>query len=437
MKRLLRGITMTALASVVFFSGCRGKNTAAGTGKNNKTVSIMFQGSDAEQAAIKGVTERFTAKTGINVELLYTPHDSYTEKLAGYISNKTMPDIISIDGPNLANLVWGGHVACIEDYIDKDIISDMTKSNVAQCTYPVDNKLYAIGQSDSTVLLYANKKYLTRIGARIPKSVDDAWTVEEFDDILSKLSKLPEVRWPLDIMWAWNIAGSEWGTYGFYECLSSAGSDLINRATWKAEGTLNNDASVKALTYFQKWNKNGWIVPKSAGDNTLYNDKHETAIAWNGNWAYQAVFASLGDDAVAIPLPNFGKGTRTPNATWIWGITSASGKKVQAGQLLSFMMKDTQFLDELKATGAYPALKSFAARCEDYNDPSKMAIAYEQSDYAVSRPLHPAYPTITIEFANAFDSILNGTDAKTALDKAAAAIDADIADNDGYPPFGK
>ncbi|HAH61559.1 MAG TPA: ABC transporter substrate-binding protein [Treponema sp.] len=433
MKKLLGAITVTVLASIVTLAGCKGKNTVADSGK----VSIMFQGSDAEQAAIKATTERFTQKTGIEVELLYTPHDSYTEKLAGYISNKDMPDIISIDGPNLASLAWGGHITSIEDYIDKDVIADMTKSNVEQCTYPVDKKLYAIGAADSTVLLYCNRKYLNEINARIPTSVNDAWTVEEFDDILAKLSKLPEVKWPLDIMWAWNIAGSEWGTYGFYECLTSAGSDLIDRTSWKTDGTLNNEAAVKTLTYFQRWNKNGWIVPKSAGDNTLYNDKRETAIAWNGNWAYQAIFAAMGDDAVAVPLPNFGKGTRTPNATWIWGITATSKNKKEAGQLLSFMMKDTQWMDALKAVGAYPALKSFAARCEDYNDPSKMAIAYEQSNYAVSRPLHPAYPTITLEFANAFESVLNGTDAKAALDKAAKAIDADITDNDGYPPFGK
>ena len=69
----------------------------------------------------------------------------------------------------------------------------MTPSNVAQCTYPIDNKLYAISYADSTVLLYCNKTYLDKVGARIPTSVEDAWTVDEFDDILTKLAALPEV----------------------------------------------------------------------------------------------------------------------------------------------------------------------------------------------------------------------------------------------------
>lgn len=429
MKKLSLIIAAALLAASLF--------TSCGNKKASDSISIMFQGSDNEQAAIKGVAERFTEKTGIKIELLYTPHDSYTSKLASFIKNKNVPDIISIDGPVLASLAWSGVIQSVEPYIDSAIIEDMTPSNVAQCTYPIDNKLYAISYADSTVLLYCNKTYLDKVGARIPTSVEDAWTADEFDDILTKLTALPEVTWPLDLMWAWNIADSEWGTYAFYECLVSGGSDIINRDTWTAEGTLNSPESAKVLSYFQKWGTNGWIVPKSAGENTLYNDKRQTAIAWNGNWNYSTCRASMGDDVIALPLPNFGKGTRTPNATWIWGISATTKNAEKAGQFLSFMMTEEKFLDDIKATGTYPALNKFAARCEDYMDPARMAIAYEQSNYAVSRPIHPAYPTITLAFSDAFEAILNGANIDAELSKAAKKIDEDINDNDGYPPFRK
>ena len=429
MKKL--GLVAAAVLAAFTFVGCGGKKSSS------DSISIMFQGSDLEQSALKDCAERFTEKTGIKVELMYTPHDSYTSKLASFIKNKNVPDIISIDGPVLANLAWSGVIQSVEPYIDPAIIKDMTPSNVAQCTYPADNKLYAISYADSTVLLYCNKTYLNKVGARIPTSVDDAWTAEEFDDILTKLAALPEVTWPLDLMWSWNIAGSEWGTYGFYETLASGGSDIINRDTWVAEGTLNSDASVNVMKYFQKWGTNGWIVPKSADENTLYNDKRQTAIAWNGNWNYLTCEAAMGDEVIALPLPNFGKGTRTPNATWIWGISATSKNPDKAGQFLNYMMTDTIFLDVQETNACYPALNKFAERCEVYMDPTKMAIAYEQSNYAISRPNHPAYPTITLAFSDAFEAILNGADIKTELTKAAAKIDEDIKDNDGYPPFGK
>lgn len=68
-----------------------------------------------------------------------------------------------VDGPNLSAYVWGGHITCIEPYIDKAILDDMTASNVAQCSYPLDNKLYAIAPTDSTVCLICNKEYLEKV----------------------------------------------------------------------------------------------------------------------------------------------------------------------------------------------------------------------------------------------------------------------------------
>ena len=66
-----------------------------------------------------------------------------------------------------------------------------------------------------------------------------------------------------------------------------------------------------------------------------------------------------------------------------------------------------------------------------------MKIAFSQADYAVARPPHPSYPTITVAYAKAFDAILSGADVEKSLTEAAKTIDEDIEDNDGYPPFGK
>ena len=57
---------------------------------------------------------------------------------------------------------------------------------------------------------------------------------------------------------------------------------------------------------------------------------------------------------------------------------------------------------------------------------------------AVVRPVHPAYPVITSAWGQAVTNILSGdVDVKAELDRAAQTIDQDIADNDGYPPFGQ
>lgn len=424
-----------AVTVAAFAQGDRDKNSG---GENQKTVTVMFQGGEPEQAAVMASFTRFEAATGIKVVPLYTPHNAYNEKLSGYINSGNMPDIFQIDGPYLANYVWSGQVEPIQTYLSPEVVADMTASNKAQCTYPIDGKLYAVSHQDSTVVLYANKKYLNKIKARIPKTVDDAWTAAEFDAILAALAALPEVKWPLDIMNAYGTR-TEWGTYGFGPMFYSAGTGIIDSKTWKASGVLNSEKNIAFAKRLQAWSRNGWLVPKSAGDNQFFAPERMAALAWCGHWLWPAAREALGDDLVVLPLPNFGNGTKSPNASWVWTIASKAKNKGNAGKLLTFIMSDMEFFKDCEKMNVFPALNKFAAISTVYKEPDKMTIAMAQAaKTAVPRPMHPAYPTITKSFAEAFDDIVNGNaDPAVALGKAALAIDQDIADNGGYPPFGK
>ena len=348
--------------------------------------------------------------------------------------SKQLPDIMELDAPFLANYVWSGYLKPVAPYVDKDLLDDMTASNISQGTYPIDKKLYAIGLTDSSVVLYGNKTYLEKIGARIPKSVDDAWTREEFETNLEKLSKLEGVQWPIDTFRGYGIK-TEWITYAYEPILASFGCDLIDRTSWKSEGALDSQPCVDALTMMQKWVKNGWVVPNSSGTNQFYSGE-KAALAWGGHWFYAEAAAKMKDNIVVMPLPKFGAKSASPNGTWIWAITSGSKNPDAAGKWLSFLLKDKAYREYAVSQSADPGLKSFAAESPLYAAGGPLAVAFEQaSKVAVPRPPHPAYPTITSAFMQAVDQIFNGEDAKKMLTAAAQKIDEDIADNDGYPPF--
>jgi multiple sugar transport system substrate-binding protein len=426
-KRILTVLAVLIAAGALLFAGGQGEASPEG-----EKISFMYQGTDQFQAAYKAAVERFTAATGVEVEMRYAPHDVYHEQLAAAIAGSDLADVVQLDGPFLSSLAWSGVLIPVEEYIDPDLLADMTASNVVQCTYPPDGKMYAMGHLDSTVLLYANKSYLERIGARIPVSVEDAWTLEEFDRYFAALAELPEVLYPLDIMRAYGVK-SEWGTYGFYTAFISGGGGIMDRENWKADGMLNSPESIAIAKKFQEWADNDWLVPASAGANMVFNEKRSAAIAWCGNWYWSGAYPSLGDDLIALPLPDFGNGVYTPNASWIFGITKDADKEL-AGKFLSYLLQDQMFIDDMIKTGEFPGLKSWAARDPLYSN--AMRIAAEQASYAVARPPHPAYPTITSAFMKAFANILDGADVEDELNEAAEDIDEDIRDNDGYPPFG-
>ncbi len=399
-------------------------------------VKVMHQGDPGWVEMYGKVAERFeAANPGVDIELVYAPHDAYNEKFSAAVMSKDLPDVFEMDAPFLANYVWSGYLAPIKPLIDPAVLEDMTASNIAQGTYPIDNELYGIGLTDSSVVLYGNRKYLEAIGARIPTSVDDAWTRAEFEDVLEKLSKVEGVKWPIDTFRGYGIK-TEWITYAYEPILASFGCDLIDRTTWTSEGALDSQPCVDALTMMQDWAKKDWIVPMSAGTNQFFADGNPAALAWGGHWVYSQAAAAMGDNVVVLPLPKFGEKSASPNGTWIWGVSTASKHPDVAGKFISFLLQDADYRAYAVSQSAFPGLKSFAAQSPLYAEGGPMAIAFEQaSKSAVARPPHPAYPTITSAFMQAFDVIINGGDAKTELTKAAQKIDEDIADNDGYPPF--
>ena len=423
-KRLLS--ILAASAALVFSVQAEAKTV----------VRVMHQGVPGWVTAYGDLAKRFEAENpDVDIELIYAPHDAYNEKFSAAVMSKQLPDIMELDAPFLANYVWSGYLAPIKGLIDQDVLDDMTESNKAQGTYPIDKELYGIGLTDSSVVLYGNKKYLAAIGARIPTSVDDAWTKEEFEANLEKLSKAEGVKWPIDIFRGYGIK-TEWVTYAYGPILESSGCDLLDRTSWTSVGMLDSQPCVDALTMMQKWVSNSWVVPQSAGTNQFYAEGQPAALAFGGHWFYAEAQAALKDDVVVMPLPKFGPKGASPNGTWIWGVTTASQHPDIAGKFISFMLKDKAYRDYAKSQSAYPGLKSFAAESPLYAPGGALAIAFEQaSKTAVARPPHPAYPTITSAFMQAVDTIFNGGDPKDTLTAAAEKIDEDIADNDGYAPF--
>jgi len=428
-KRFLRQIGTASLASLGLLSAT--VMTEAGT------LKVMFQGDPYEIQAISDAAKRFEqANSGTTVELINTPHDAYNEKFGSMASSNTLPDVIELDAPFLANYVWSGYLQPISGLVDQSLINDMTKSNVSQGTYPPDGKLYAIGLTDSTVVLYGSRKQLEALKIRIPKSVDDAWTKDEFEGALKALAS-SGVKWPIDLFRAYGTK-TEWIPYAYEPILISMGCDLIDRAAWKATGALDSQACVDATTMMQSWAKQGWVVPQSAGQNQFYTEGRPAALAWGGHWFYAEASAKMGEDLVAMPLPKFGAKSASPNGTWIYAISKTSSDPALAGKFLSFMLTDKAYRESYKAHTGFPGLKSFAAESPTYADKGAMATAFEQaSKSAVPRPPHPGYPTITLAFQVAMTNIFDGADPKTELAKAAKKIDDDIADNSGYAPFGK
>lgn len=400
-----------------------------------KVVIWFHSGRGEEREVLEAQIADFNAmQDTYQVEAVQLPEGSYNEQVNAVAMTGQWPDLLDFDGPFMANYVWSGYLQPLDPFVADDLRGDLLPSIIAQGTYPPDGNLYCIGTFDSGLAIWGNKAYLEEAGVRIPTSAAEAWTSEEFEDVLAKLQALPQVEWAMDMKF--NYGRGEWFTYGFSPIIQSMGADLIDRTSWKSQGTLNSPAAVEAMTMFQNWVNQGYVVPADVGDAAFYGDK-KAALAWVGHWMWGPHREGLGDDLILLPMPRFGDTAATGMGSWCWGIPAAAKNPKGAWAFLTYLLDPDQILRMTNANGAVPSRKSALAKSELYGEGGPLNVFVQQLEtVAVPRPQHPAYPTITSAFAEAVDNMINGADVQSELDKAAKKIDQDIEDNQGYPPFG-
>jgi multiple sugar transport system substrate-binding protein len=391
---------------------------------------------DGERGRMEALIKEWNEKNPtIPAVLEVQPEGAYNEQVQAAAASGGLPDLLDFDGPNYANYVWSGYLLPLNDIISKATLDDVIPSIIAQGTYAPDGKLYSLGMGDSGLAIWGRKSLLTAAGIRIPTGPADAWTMAEFEDALAKLQKGEGIKYALDVKL--NYGQGEWFTYGFSPIVQSFGGDLINRKTWKSEGAINGEAAVKAMTHFQGWVKSGYVVPASEGDDSFFGKK-TAALSFVGHWMWPAHSKALGDDLVLLPMPNWGGTPATGNGGWCWGISKTTAQPENTAKLLEFFMSSKNVADMMNAMGGVPAVKSAAANVDLYKEGGPLNLYLQQlnAGIGVSRPAHPAYPTITAAFAKSVADIVDGKDVKASLDEAAKKIDQDIDDNGGYPPFG-
>ncbi|MGC9384306.1 MAG: ABC transporter substrate-binding protein [Kosmotogaceae bacterium] len=392
-------------------------------------ITLWFHsGRGEERDVLNDQVKRFNEmQDEVLIKAVQLPEGSYNDQVNSAALAGDLPDILDLDGPFIANYAWAGYLMPLEDFVPEDMKEDFLPSIIDQGTY--DGHLYALGTFDSGLAFWGNKKYLEKVGARIPESVDDAWTFIEFMDIVKKLQELDEVKYALDFKLNYGVG--EWYTYGFSPFFQAFGADLIDRTDFmSAEGVLNGPEALAAAAWFQSLFQRGFANQNPPGDNEFISGA--AALSWVGHWVYNQYTNELGDDLVLIPAPKFFK-QATGMGSWAWSITSNCDNPEAAWKFLSFILRPEEILKMTNANGAVPSRQSAYEMSELYGEDGPLNIFVQQLEsIAVARPVTPAYPTITAAFAQALDNIINGSDIRDQLNRAVRQIDEDIEYNAGY-----
>lgn len=381
-------------------------------------------------AALKAGAEAFNrAQRTHRVNIVPSIYRYYDERVQSAAATGTLPCVLDIDGPFVPVFAWRGYLQSIDKFVSKALHDDLLPTIVVQGTY--NGRLYTLGQFESGLGLWANKRYLTRVGARIP-TIKAPWSLAEFEQALESLTALEDVDYALDL--ALYTRRGEFYSYALAPIVQGFGGDLVSRGTTPtAQGVLDGSQSIAALKRFQHWLQAGWT--RAVFDRADDFEQARVALSWTGHWKYPSYGAALGEDLVLLPLPDFGHGIKTGMGSWSWGISSTCRDPAGAWAFLDHLMSTREILRTTNANGAVPARRSMLARSSLYGHGGRLHVFADQlnAGFGVPRPSTPGYSTISRTFATAVSEIITGADVQTTLSEAARRIDAEFARNRYYP----
>jgi len=419
--RCLRAALLLVLAAVA------GAATAA-----PKTITVWTRAAfnSLESGAIKRAVAAFNrSQETYKIELFSSNYRNYADWVQSIAGTGTLPCLLEIDGPFLAEFAWPGYLQPLDRFVTAELRRDLLPSILAQGAY--DGHLYSLAQFDSGLGLWANKRYLRAAGVRVP-TVARPWSLAEFEQSMDKLARVPGVDYPLNL--ALYTSASEFYPYAYLPILAGFGGDFIDRSTYlHARGVLDGPHSVAAMQRVQHWFAKGWT--RAVRDRNDDFERGRNALLWTGHWKYTSLHEALGDDLVLLPLPDLGRGLKTGMGSASWGITSACSDPAGAWAFLSHLISVGEILNMTNVNGAVPARRSALAKSALYGQGAPLQVFAQQlfAGAGVPRPITPGYNAISKSFAKAVSAIMDGADVQAELSRAAQAIDDDIAANRGYP----
>jgi multiple sugar transport system substrate-binding protein len=379
---------------------------------------------DSEMTSSAGAVERFNrAQSRWRIVTETLPQGSYQQAVVAAAMTKKLPCVLDLDQPTVPNFAWAGHIQPLEGALRPAGVDALIPGG--RSTYK--GQLYAVGQFDVALALFARKSVLARHGVRIA-TLEQPYRADELRDILRKL-KREGFTYPLDLNM--QLSG-EWLAYAFSPWLQSAGTDLIDRRSFKSvDGVLNSDTAVAVVDYFRSLFEERLASRKPVDDQSFPSGR--AAFHYSGSWSARLYRQKFGDDLIALPPPAFGAQPRIGAGSWQWAISSSCPHPEGARLFLEYLISPQEIAAFADATGLMPTSEAAADATLAYRKGAFGRTFFESARaFAVLRPETPGYPMISSAFERALKEAREGVDSAEALDRAVEAIQQDLRRNRNY-----
>ena len=431
-------LSMVVALSLGLLAGCSGgsssKTSKEAASKDDVKVWVQFSDETAEGKAWEQVVQNFNKKYKGKYKVVteYIPRSGsgggYEDKVNAAITTNSLPDVITLDGPNTAAYAKSKVITPLDDYLKDNNMEDVLDSIKQQGTY--DGKFYAFGYSESNVGIYYNKKMFKEAGideSSLP-TLKKPWTWDEFKAVSKKLKdhfKEAAIDFRLN-------SNDEMLPYAYMPLIWSNGGSVVNEDGTKAEGYFNSKESTQAVQFIQDLVKEGYttVSPVEKGFET-----GQYPMVLSGSWTIadlQTNYKDIDFGILPYPVSNKTKKLVSPSGSWQLAVTTKSNKKDAAAEFVKFATNTES--SEILSLGnsVLPIRKSTIENIKDKVSEPMRFLMEQNAATAHARPVVVAYPQVSRSFQQAMQDISyyeENPDVQKVLDSRAKEMQTAIDDS--------
>lgn len=344
----------------------------------------------------------------------------YSDKINASVMSGTLPDVLTVDGPNVAAYAANGIIQPLAPLSDEEK-GKYLDSILEQGT--VNDQLYALGVMESSVGFYYNKDILKEAGIDIPDP-DHPWTWSEFLDICAKLKPLMDEKggYVLDM----TFPVGEASIYYYAPFIWSNGGDLISEDGLDAEGVFNSELNEETFTFFKTLVDDGYM---SAVPIDKLFETGRAAFKFDGAWLVNTLYNEYPDFNVGVApyivSDKWDGGRYTPTGSWAFAAGSNSDNIEGATKLIEYMSGAESGKDIWENAKTFPSTYEAFESIDVFSSDENYKALYEQlTNYGHPRPKTPAYPAVSSGFQSVLENTaLQGMDIQQQMDRQTQKVE--------------
>lgn len=339
----------------------------------------------------------------------------YEDKINTAVIAGSLPDVILVDGPAVATYAEAGIIIPLDDMVSEESKADLLDSTLKQGSY--NEKLYTLPLWESSVGIYYNKDMLAEAGIEVPETLEDAWTWDEFYEVVKALTTPDHYGCTMH-------TNSGQIAYYYSPMLVQNGTDLISEDGSTTKGYLDSEETVEFLNWLKRFYDEKLVniepTPTEFFDGKsamLFSTCYQIATL-------QSTYPDLNWGVTYYPVSNEHV-AGTPTGSWTIGITNKASDPEAAYIFADYMTNTEANMSGCPASGYLPPRKSSSEALTQYQEEPYRKFMEQLEKTGVPRPRTPVWTVLNPTFGSVVTDVIMGADPYAKLAEAVEKIDSD------------